>query len=183
MNDSETDRAKGICTWSNEQAIREIYLKGFEYAVKEGGSNGIMNSKNGIGSKWAGANPELMTNVLRNEWGFMGTVITDSLDTASEYYQSPDAAVRAGTDGMMPMGYTTGKAYWKDTSAGTMTALRTAAHHTLYALANSNAMEIRTGTPVWVITFWIVDAVIVLLLAAWEIVTIRTYRKNNQEIQ
>ena len=182
LNDSETDRAKGICTWSNEQAIREIYLKGFEYAVKEGGSNGIMNSKNGIGTKWVGANPELMTNVLRNEWGFMGTVITDSLDTKSEYYQSPDAAVRAGTDGMMPMGYTTGEAYWKDASANTLTALRTAAHHTLYALANSNAMEIRTGTPVWVITFWIVDAVIVLLLAAWEVVTMRTYRKRNQEL-
>lgn len=180
LNDSETDRAKGICTWSNEQAIREIYLKPFEYAVKEGGSNGIMNSKNGIGSKWVGANPELMTNVLRGEWGFAGTVITDSLDTASEYYQSPDAAVRAGTDGMMPMGYTTGEEYWKDASAGTVNALRTAAHHTLYALTNSNAMDIRTGTPVWVLTFLGVDVVIVLLLGLWEAATIRSFRKKDK---
>lgn len=183
LNDSETDRAKGICTWSNEQAIREIYLKPFEYAVKEGGSNGIMNSKNGIGSKWVGANPELMTNVLRNEWGFTGAVITDSLDTASEYYQSPDAAVRAGTDLMMPMGYTTGEAYWKDASAGTIAALRTAAHHTLYALANSNAMDIGTGMPIWVITFWTVDVVLVLLLGMWEVMTIRTYRKKEAKAE
>ena len=179
LNDSETDRAKGICTWSNEQAIREIYLKPFEMAVKEGHSNGIMNSKNAIGSKWVGANKELQENVLRGEWGFNGTIVTDSLDTASEYYEDPNAAVRCGTDSMMSMGYTTGAEYWKDAdSAGTVTALRTAAHHILYALANSNAMDIRTGTPIWELTFWGADGAIVLLLAVWEVLTIRSYRKK-----
>lgn len=182
LNDSETDRAKGICTWSNEQAIREIYLKPFEMAVKEGHSNGIMNSKNAIGSKWVGANKELQENVLRGEWGFEGTIVTDSLDTASEYYEDPNAAVRVGTDRMMSMGYTTGNEYWKDAdSAGTVIALRTAAHHILYALANSNAMDIRTGTPIWVLTFWGVDGVIVLLLAVWEILTIRNYKRKKEE--
>lgn len=181
LNDSETDRAKGICTWSNEQAIREIYLKPFEMAVKEGHSNGIMNSKNAIGSKWVGANPELQQNVLREEWGFLGSIITDSLDTASEYYQNPNEAIRTGTDLMMPMGYSSGMEYWDDAEAGTLIALRTAAHHTLYALANSNAMEIRTGTPLWVIYFWTIDGVIVLLLALWEVVTIRNIRKKTNE--
>lgn len=182
LNDSETDRAKGICTWSNEQAIREIYLKPFEMAVKEGGSNGVMNSKNGIGSKWAGANPELMTNVLRGEWGFEGTAITDSLDTASEYYQDRNEALRAGTDQMMPMGYTTGTEYWEDTtSAGTVIALRTAAHHLLYTLANSNAMDIQTGTPTWVSIFWAVDAGIVVLLGIWEVSAVKAYRKKGKQ--
>ena len=83
---------------------------------------------------------------------------------------------------MMSMGYTTGSEYWKDAdSAGTVTALRTAAHHILYVLANSNAMDIRTGTPIWVLTFWGVDGVIVLLLAVWEILTIRNYKRKKEE--
>jgi beta-glucosidase len=171
LNDSETDRAKGICTWATEQSIREIYLKPFEMAVKEGGSDGVMNSKNAIGSEWVGASKELMTNVLRKEWGFEGCVMTDALDTVSTYYQNPDEAVRAGTDKMMPASME--GEYWDNESAGTVTALRNAAHHYLYALANSNAMDISTGTPGWVIVLWSADIAIALLLAAWEVITFR----------
>ena len=102
--------------------------------MKEGGSNGVMNSKNGIGSEWAGASQELLTNVLRGEWGFEGCVMTDALDTVSTYYQNPDEALRAGTDKMMPASMD--GEYWDDESAGTITALRNAAHNYLYALAN-----------------------------------------------
>ena len=175
LNDSETDRAKGICTWSNEQAIREIYLKPFEMAVKEGNSNGIMNAKNAIGSKWVGANPELLINVLRGEWGFQGCVMTDSLDTVSGYYQNPDEAVRTGTDKMLAA--TVDENYWDDESAGTIIALRNAAHNVLYAMANSNAMDISTGTPVWVLTLCGADAVIVLLLIVWEVIAIRKTKR------
>lgn len=178
LNDSETDRAKGIATWSTEQAIREIYLKPFEMAVKEGGSNGIMNAKNAIGSKWVGANPELLINVLRGEWGFEGTVMTDSLDTVSGYYQNPDEALRTGTDKMLA--FTVDEGYWDDESAGTITALRHAAHNVLYTLANSNAMDISTGTPSWVIMLCVADAIIVLLLAVWEVLAIRNVKKNKE---
>ncbi len=175
LNDSETDRAKGIATWSNEQAIREIYLKPFEMAVKNGGSNGIMNSKNAIGSKWVGANPELQINVLRGEWGFDGIVMTDSLDTVSGYYQNPDEAVRTGTDKMLA--FTVDENYWDDESAGTITALRHAAHNILYNLANSNAMEINTGMPTWQKTLVTADVIILLLLIVWEIMAFRNVKK------
>jgi hypothetical protein len=95
--------------------------------------------------------------------------------TASEYYQDPNAALRAGTDKMLPMGY--GENYWADASAGTMTALREAAHHTLYALTNSNAMIINTGMPAWLTMLLGFDALILILLALWEIVTLRSLKQ------
>lgn len=179
LNDSETKRARGICTWSTEQAIREIYLKPFELAVKEGGSNGVMNSKNGIGSEWAGASQELLTNVLRGEWGFQGCVMTDALDTVSTYYQNPDEALRAGTDKMMPASMD--GEYWDDESVGTITALRNAAHHYLYALANSNAMDVPTGNPMWLNVMIAVDVLIALLLIAWEVVAIKRFASKKKE--
>ena len=181
LNDSETDRARGICTWSTEQAIREIYLKPFEMAIKEGGANGIMNSKNSIGSRWIGSNADVQNTIVRGEWGFKGIIGTDSLDAVSEYYENQNEALRAGTDKMLCMSYSDD--YWADESAGTVTALRTAAHHILYTLVNSNAMEVRTGLPVWVYQFIGADAVIVILLAIWEVFTVRGYRKNKKEEQ
>lgn len=78
VNDKEMDARQQFFTWSNEQAIREIYLKPFELAVKEGGSLGVMSSFNYIGLNWAGGHKGLLTEVLRNEWGFKGLVITDA---------------------------------------------------------------------------------------------------------
>ena len=76
LNDQELHR-HGICIFSNEQAIREVYLKSFQYAVEDGGANGIMSSFNRIGCTWSGAHKGLLTEVLRNEWGFKGCVVTD----------------------------------------------------------------------------------------------------------
>ncbi|WP_330848478.1 glycoside hydrolase family 3 N-terminal domain-containing protein, partial [Streptococcus suis] len=76
LNDQEDNR-DGVATWSNEQAIREIYLKAFEIPVKEGGATAIMSSFNRIGTLWAGGNSDLLNTVLRDEWGFKGMVITD----------------------------------------------------------------------------------------------------------
>ncbi len=177
LNDSETNRAKGICTWCTEQAIREIYLKPFEMAVKNGGANGIMNSKNAIGSKWVGANAEVQLNILRGEWGFKGIVGTDSLDTVSEYYEDPNEALRSGTDKMMPMSYS--DEYWADESAGTIVALRNAAHNILYTEVNSNAMTMNSGIPAWQLTLILVDILFLLLLVMWEVLSIRDYKKAN----
>ena len=76
LNDQETNRLSELATWANEQSIREIYLKPFEIAVKDGGCQAVMSSFNYIGTTWAGACDELLNNVLRGEWGFRGMVLT-----------------------------------------------------------------------------------------------------------
>ncbi|MFY4478909.1 glycoside hydrolase family 3 N-terminal domain-containing protein, partial [Bifidobacterium adolescentis] len=76
LNDQETKRTEMLCTWTNEQAMREIYLKPFEMSVKEGGAQAVMSSFNYIGNTYAGADSALLQTVLRGEWGFKGFVLT-----------------------------------------------------------------------------------------------------------
>ena len=77
LNDQEGNRNSMLCTWSNEQAIREIYLKPFEMCVKDAGCEAAMSSFNHIGNRWAGGCAQLLNNVLRDEWGFDGFVVSD----------------------------------------------------------------------------------------------------------
>ena len=84
VNETESLR-EGLYTFLSEQTLREIYLKPFEIAVKEGGSNAVMTSMNRIGATWAGASYSLCTSILRNEWGFRGSIVTDWVDTGSTY--------------------------------------------------------------------------------------------------
>ncbi len=79
LNTRESNDRSYLFSWANEQAIREIYLKPFEMSVKEGGSLGVMSSFAFVGPTWAGGNYSLLTEVLRNEWGFKGAVITDAM--------------------------------------------------------------------------------------------------------
>ena len=84
LNDQETNRdAGGVATWCNEQAMREIYFKPFELVVKGGKTQGIMSSYNRLGTTWTGASAPLLTDLLRGEWGFVGTVVTDAATTAN----------------------------------------------------------------------------------------------------
>ncbi len=95
LNDQETDR-NGLFVWADEQTIREIYCRPFEIAVKEGNAKGIMSAFNRIGTKWCGGNPELLVELLRNEWGFDGMVITDQFINLTGYgYMDPVLAVYA----------------------------------------------------------------------------------------
>ncbi|MFB8378049.1 glycoside hydrolase family 3 C-terminal domain-containing protein [Paenibacillus taichungensis] len=75
-NNQEKHRSK-VDAVVSERALREIYLKGFEIAVKEGGANSIMTSYNPINGHWAASNYDLNTTILRGEWGFQGIVMTD----------------------------------------------------------------------------------------------------------
>ncbi len=68
---------QGLQIWLTEQTLREVYLKPFEIAVKEGGANAVMSSFNRLGATWTGANHSLLNGVLRDEWGFRGVVLTD----------------------------------------------------------------------------------------------------------
>lgn len=137
LNDQETNRLGLLLTWSNEQAMREIYLKPFELAVKEGGASAAMSSFNYIGNKWVGANGDLLNTVLRDEWGFRGVVSTDYFGGYG--FMDADMAIRNGNDIMLS---TTGEsgAGLDDTESPTaVNAMRKAAHNTLYTVVNSSA--------------------------------------------
>ncbi len=179
VNDQETDREyNGILVWANEQSMREIYLKPFEIAVKEGGATGMMSSFNRIGMTWAGGSYALLTEILRNEWGFRGAVITDySMNT----YTQVDLMLRAGGDLFLTQAT---KTFAKEDDATQITLLRQATKNVLYTTANSNVMSIRVDgykSPVWVVVMICVDVAIVAGLAAWgAAVIITTKRKESR---
>lgn len=87
---------KDVNVWVTEQALRETYLRPFEIAVKDGEANAIMSAFNNIGATWAGGNKALLTDILRTEWGFRGTVITDW--STGDALMPPDQGIRAGND-------------------------------------------------------------------------------------
>lgn len=145
LNDREANTRSYLMVWSNEQAMREIYLRPFEAAVKQGGSLGAMSSFNFIGTTWAGGDQRLLTDVLRNEWGFQGLVITD----ANMYsFMNPVAAVYAGGNLSLDVmaSYRPGNtsanqlktaAESPDTRIGMSRALHEATKQTLYAVAQT----------------------------------------------
>ena len=100
LNDQETHRdVTGVATWADEQTMRQIYLKVFEMAVKEGGTLGMMTSFNRVGFDWAGASYELLTEIARDEWGFEGIYITDAAGTdQAGNYMNANMMLRAGQD-------------------------------------------------------------------------------------
>lgn len=106
-NDQETNRqSNGLYTWLNEQSMRELYLEPFEITVKEGETKGVMSAYNRIGAQWCGGSPALLIDLLRNEWGFDGFVITDaSIDLTGEGYLDPALAVYARNSGILTMLY------------------------------------------------------------------------------
>lgn len=133
LNDQEQNRGD-LATWADEQTMREIYLKSFEIAVKDGGATGMMSAFNRIGHSWAGTTYELLTEVLRNEWGFRGLVITDWVNG----FMSADKMVRAGNDLWLANGSTQLSATGNATH---IAAMRRAAKAVLYTVVNSNAMN------------------------------------------
>lgn len=177
FNDQDNFRQNNICTWLNEQAAREIYLKAFEKPIKAGGT-GVMTSMNAVGTVWAGGCEALLTNILRGEWGFNGAVITDAV--VSAWYMDGNLAIRTGGTKMLAFNITD-DFYLDRNSVGTVTAMRNASHGTLYALANSFAVTGEVSVPNWVKVTYAIDAVIVLALIAWEAYAIIKYRKRKKE--
>jgi len=161
LNDQETNR-DGVAVWSNEQAIRELYLKPFEISVKEGKTTAVMSSFNRIGTKWTGEHSGLLTGVLRNEWGFQGMVISD-WDLYP--HMNPDLAIRAGNDLMLTTLGDNPSKLSTDTNTGKQ-AMRTASHNILYTVANSNALDIVvTPYPYWLLLLGLADILLLALLA------------------
>ena len=164
VNDQESNRdSGGLLTWVNEQAMREIYIKPFEIAVKEGGTRGIMSSFNRIGEICAAENADLLTTVLRNEWGFRGTVITDCILQLS--YINIDRAIAAGNDLILSLMNIQAPSEAVTNSPAGHQVLRTATHNILYTSANSIGQEVSTiPVPYWLyITVAVVDAGLIAL--------------------
>lgn len=189
LNDQETNRA-GVATFATEQSMRELYLKPFEIAVKgdeavcetaanDGvekyqGTKGMMSSFNRIGLKWTGGDYRLLTEILRNEWGFRGLVICDYktdnffMDSRQMLYAGNDLILASLTD-----------LFWNDanfSSAEDIVILRQATHNILYAVANSNSMNVNIigyYMPWWQLTLIIVDCVLAVGLTVWGVFAIR----------
>ena len=165
LNDQENLRGDGgltgVATWAGEQAIREIYLKPFEMCMKAEpvemqyltgdeasgytlatrtvpACNALMTSFNRIGATWTGGCYNLITGVLRTEWGFNGFVITD----ANSYLEHMDCRqmIQAGGDGSLRYLPDT-QFTFDETSVSDYHYARQAAHHILYTVANSSAMN------------------------------------------
>ncbi|WP_418718912.1 glycoside hydrolase family 3 N-terminal domain-containing protein [Candidatus Allofournierella merdipullorum] len=182
LNDQETNRNTMLCTWANEQSIREIYLKPFELAVKEGGADAVMSSFNYVGTEWAGASNALCNTVLRDEWGFVGMVLTDYFGVYG--YMDADQAIRGGTDFCL-VNYPTETNYLTDTTSATgVLAARQACKNILYTVVNSRAYaeeNLNPGLPTWQLIGYGIDAVLVLVLAALEIKAVKNYKRRVSE--
>lgn len=144
LNEMENNRGINLHTYSNEQAIREIYLRPFEESVKEGHANAVMGACNMVGDVFANAYEPLMTQVLRNEWGFNGIVSTDQCGSPADYwYSSTRSLLRAGTDYWLDYQMIPNKKALKNPSSTDIYYMQRAAKHILYTVVNSAYMKIK----------------------------------------
>ena len=200
LNEQETNRVNnGIATWATEQTIRELYLKPFEMGVKDismdisyvadedgtisrttVGAGGVMSSFNRIGATWAGGSSALMTDVLRQEWGFEGFAISDF----NLYpYMNPNQGISAGTD--LTLTFQPSKSFGDTTSAKAVSDIRDATHNILFTVANSNAMNglapgatVSYTPPVWVYVQIVTSVVLGLLVAIGIFLVWRRVRRH-----
>lgn len=192
FNDQETNRNGLCCTWLTEQSAREIYLKPFEACVKAnvelgGAAAGyplaIMSSYIYVGTTWDGGCDALLNGILREEWGFEGMVLTDYFGNYG--YMDADKAIRGGTDIML--GTAGNDAILTDqTSATSVLAMRQACKNILYTTVNCNAYSeenyaAATATPGWVITTYVVDGAVLVVLVLLEVLLLRSYRRKAQK--
>ena len=183
-NEQETHRSiGGDLSWLSEQALREIYLKPFEYTVKLGETRGIMTSFNRIGTRWTGGDYRLLTEILRNEWGFNGLVICD-FNTIPQY-MIPRMMFYAG--GSLDLA-TQQSAMWTDcdtSDAGDAIVLMRAVKDVMYALVNSNAMNaevIGYNPPIWQEYLHWINIGAFTLVSVWLVLAIvRTVRCNKRQ--
>ncbi len=166
LNDQEEGRY-GISTWSNEQAIREVYLEGFEGSVR-GGGLGVMSSFNRIGVIWSGAHRGLMTGILRDEWGMKGAAITDC--SVSAKYMDYRLGVLAGQD--LWDGYSSGMATLDglDNDPAIVTACQTAAKRIAFSISRSHAMNIGRADIVLIMPWW--KVLVIVLLAVFAVLAV-----------
>jgi beta-glucosidase len=182
LNEQETHRSSnGVLTWATEQSMRELYLKPFEIAVKQAGVRGIMSSFNRVGTIWAGGDYNLLTKLLKEEWGFNGMIISDYND-GTPYMDCKQMAYAGGNlDLASRQDY-----YWTSFSSNSVedkAVIRRNTKSLLYSIANSNALNkevLRYNLPLWMDIMFVVDAAIVVGLGVWGFFAIRSSLKKEK---
>lgn len=190
LNENETGRTH-MYQFCTEQALREIYLRPYEIAVKEGGANAIMTAYGRVGTVRASGSSALNTAVLRGEWGFKGAVITDYYNAGVVH--DADECIRAGNDLMLdPNGR---PSYFGDqTSATAVIALQSAAKHILYSyLETKYTAQVSTGLDLstlvgnrtdvfawWIPVAGVIDGLIVVGCAAFAVLSFLNFRKSQK---
>ena len=177
LADQETNYT-GVVVMAGEQAIRELYLKPFEIALREGGSGmkAVMAGMNRVGPRWCGGHSGLLTGVLRSEWGFEGIVMTDTITSKTDEYADILEGLEAGTDLWQNVSNSCYKLRGGQLTYGVRTRFRTAAGRILQSVSRSNAMNgigkkttLKYKQPLWRVirTALTVAAAAVSLLALW----------------
>lgn len=186
VNENETHR-EGLFVWLTEQNLRENYLKAFEIALKVGDGNAVMTSMNRIGATWAGGSKALLTDILRQEWGFEGSVVTDWVGD----YMPVNLGLKAGNDIWL---HRTGLNHADKSSDTYYYYARQATKNVLFTYVDTEQARLDAGgEPVditvnavslsygWV---WIIVAVEVVFaagLGVWIFFVVKRVRKVNKE--
>lgn len=175
LNEQDTHR-EGICTWNNEQAMRELYFMPFQKCIESYGSTGpmaIMSSYNRIGVTWTGGSYNLITGLVRNEWNFDGMILTDY---GAGAYMDADMMIAAGADAVLATGL---QELTDSSSAAGVSLMRQASKNTLYTIVNSNAMngvvkgaKVEAALPIYKIILFAIDglAVLAIGLLIWRMI-------------
>ena len=173
--------AKMVSVWSNEQAIREIYLKPFEISVKQGGANAVMVSWSFLGDKWTGESSNLMNTVLRDEWGFRGMALTDFFRNNGHGFMNADAALANGVDVMLSTFNGEENNVANPEHPTSVLQMRNACKNVMYTVVSSWAYDgehEETGMENWKKAGIGIDTVIALFMAGMEVLVIRGYKKR-----
>ena len=193
-NDQENNR-EGISVFFNEQAFREGSLRGCEGALTQENSLAVMHAFNRLGMKWSSASEALCTQVVRNEWGFMGIEETDAIAGGSTFKLHFPSTLAAGTN-----------VYCLDFSGDSTTALvnaieenddgyllgklRETAHYYLYAIANSSVMNgystdsvVESVIPWWQPAMYVIIGVFAVLDIFLIVMLVRGKRKDTVRVE
>ncbi|NEG89517.1 beta-glucosidase [Bifidobacterium aerophilum] len=165
LNTQDTNR-DGAANWCNEQALREIYARPFELAIKKAKCTGLMTELSRIGTSWSSATKALVNELPRDEWGFQGKIITDGVGPGGDYYMLPDYAIAAGNDMMLTRA--SGNCGYTDITLKSNYGIRQmqrAAKNILYVYANSKAAEVSGKYDVNWEWMWVAGDVVLALLA------------------
>lgn len=172
---------KMVCAWATEQAMREIYFKPFEIAVKQGGATGVMASWAFIGNKWVGEMSSVMKTILRDEWGFRGFVVSDFFRNNGHGFMNADTALPNGVDAMLST-FAGGPNQVSDkTAASNVQAMREATHNIFYTTVNSwayDAEHMSTAMESWKVMLIVADVIAAIVLCGGAFLAFRKYQKT-----
>ncbi len=206
LMEAEGHRNPHTANWLTEQALREIYLKPFELALntamktiwyisdEEGALRSrtmragdfIMTADCAVGADWSSTNYELLTCVVRGEWGFQGTIISDMGLNSND--SRVDKMLRSGCDLLMSTSYGK-KAHVQDYSSPTgQTLLRRAIKNICYTTVNSNLTQgatpgsvIQSSMAPWQVCLLVINTILALLITAaiiWMIARARDEKRH-----